>query len=298
MKTRHKSQRGQGLVEFALVLPILLLLTLGTILLTLSYIQKARMNGLAYMSARVAAVRRPDFDASAFTLRQYGERSGQRWLSEVSAGVPAAGTGKVAISLRKPGERLDVLANMISGQPTTQPLDLMVQIQMPKESTDSGNLRPQTFTQVDYQYKPRFLGELLDKLPNGMLDATQLADRMNGTTAERNRILSLDPPNERLKSNFYTHKNWHWDTALSTNSEAASGQFASMQRVYNNFKLIEAGGSLLDLIADFLGFAGPLKELVGDIGAEAAGAYIRTMSEITRQLDENLRSSYRSGGGL
>ena len=288
-------------MEFALVLPILLLLTLGTILLTLSYIQKARMNGLAYMSARVAAVRRPDFDASAFTLKKYAERSGQNWLSEVTATAPAAGAGKVGISLRKPGERLDVLANMISGQPTTQPLDLIVQMQLPQEygeSMISHSARPQTFTEVDYQYKPRLLGELIDKLPNGMLDATQMADRMNGSTDERDSILSLDPPNKRLKEKFYASKIWAWETALSTNSEAASGQFASMQRVYNNFKLIEAGGSLLDLIADFLGFAGPLKELVGDIGAEAAGAYIRTMSEITSQLDENLRSSYRSGGSL
>ena len=59
LKSLLLEELGQGLVEFALVLPILLLLTLGTVLLTLSYIQKARMNGLAYMSARVASVRSP-----------------------------------------------------------------------------------------------------------------------------------------------------------------------------------------------------------------------------------------------
>ena len=63
LKQLLQEQDGQGLVEFALVLPILLLLTLGTILLTLSYIQKARMNGLAFMSARVAIVRRANTDA-------------------------------------------------------------------------------------------------------------------------------------------------------------------------------------------------------------------------------------------
>lgn len=294
----RKSQRGQGLVEFSLVLPILLLLTLGTILLALSYIQKARINGLAYMGARVATVRRANFDAADFTLKKYAERSGQNWLSEVTATVPGSSADKVAIRLSKPGERLDVLANLISGQNTNQPLDLIVEMQLPREYTGTGSLRPATFTQVDYHYKPHGLGDLLTLIPKVLLDTTQLVDESKPDNfGERDQNLGLEPSNQNLEK-YYAHRGWQ--KAYSQNDEdPKSSDFAGMQTVYANFKAIETGGMLLQLFIDFLaGVAKPLTDALGTVGVEAAQKAEQGAHSLGQRVDENIRSSFRSGGGL
>lgn len=288
-----REEAGQGLVEFALVLPILLLLTLGTILLTLSYIQKARMNGLAFMSARVAAVRRPDFDASDFTLKKYAEHSGQNWLNQVTASVPATDFDKVAVQLSKPGERLDVLANLISGQ-ANQPLDLVVQMQLPREY-NGGTLRPATFTQVDYRYNPHGLGDLLTLIPKSLLDTTQMADSPAPTNiGERDQNLGLDPTSHNLES-FYAKRNW--SNAFKLNDEDPKGSdFASMQSTYANFKKIEDGSLALSLFASLLGpIAKPIADTLTTVGYEAAQKTEQAAHGLADRVDENVRSSYGAG---
>lgn len=292
---RLKSQRGQGLLEFSLVLPILLLLTLGTILLTLSYIQKARMNGLAFMSARVAVVRRANFDAAGFTLKKYAERSGQNWLGELTPSVPVTDRDIAAVSLSKPGERLDVLANLISGQPNSQPLDLIVQMQLPREYQGSDTLRPATFTQVDYHYKPHGLGDLLTLIPKVLLDTTQLADDPAASDlGQRDQNLGLEPANQNLEK-YYANRGWK--NALIQNDEDPKGSdFASMQTVYANFKAIETGGMLLQLFIDFLtGVAKPITDALGAVGVEAAQKAEQGAHSLAQRVDENVRSSFSSG---
>ncbi len=286
-----REESGQGLVEFAVVLPILLLLTVGTILLTLSYIQKARMNGLAFMSARVAAVRRSNVDAASYTIQQYRQRTGQNWLQEVSSQPQQAGPDQVVIRLRKPGERVDVFANLVSGQPNQQPLDLVVQMQLPKEYSEKGSLRPQTYTEVNYQYQPVGIGELLGGLKVGLIKTDQMADSTSVSIGERNRMLSLDPPDGNLKK-FYADRNW--EDALKLNDEAADGQFKSMQTTYKTFELIETGGDLLaNLLKLFTAFAGPLVDIIGNLGAEAIGVFEASMSKVSDGVDSNVRNSYR-----
>lgn len=292
LRTLVRDESGQGLVEFAVVLPILLLLTVGTIMLTLSYIQKARMNGLAFMSARVAAVRRPNVDAAAYTLQQYRERTGQNWLQEVTVQPQPTGPNEVGIRLSKPGERVDVFANLVSGQQNQQPMNLVVQMQLPKESSETGSLRPQTYSEVDYQYEPRGVGELLSNLPKGLLNTTQMADTAAATDfGGRDKLLGLRPPDSNLKK-FYDDRNW--EQAFSNNNEAATGQFKSMQTTYNNFELIETGGDLLaNVLKLFSAFAGPLVDIVGSLGSEAIGLLVTSMTTVSDGVDSNVRNSYR-----
>lgn len=291
LRTLVRDESGQGLVEFAVVLPILLLLTVGTIMLTLSYIQKARMNGLAFMSARVAAVRRPNVDAAAYTLQQYRERTGQNWLQEITVQPQPTGPNEVGIRLSKPGERVDVFANLVSGQQNQQPMNLVVQMQLPKESTETGSLRRQTYSEVDYQYEPLGIGELISNLPQGLLNTTQMADSASPSDfGARDKLLGLEPPDTNLKK-FYDDHNWN--NAFSSNDEAAAGQFASMQTTYKTFVLIEQGGSLLQLIANFSGFGKALMDVLELVGAEAADAMEKSMDRVSDGVDQNVRNSYR-----
>lgn len=285
LRRLFQEQSGQGLVEFAIVLPILLLLTVGTILLTLSYIQKARMNGLAYMSARVAAVRRPNVDAPAFTLQKYKEVSRQNWVDQVKSSQQNQ-SDRVVVRLQKPGERLDALANLISGQPSQQPMDLIVQMQLPLETTRSGELRRRTYSEVDYTYQDRGLGSLIKAIPDALIDDTQMADPMSGSVDNKDQILSLNPPNSQLKD-FY--KDRGWSEALTKNSEPASGDFGSMVKVYDNFKLIESGGTITNILLDiFAAFAKPLGKFT-----EVFAQLILTASDtITTGVDTSVRSSF------
>lgn len=283
-----REETGQGLVEFAIVLPILLMLTLGTILLTLSYIQKARMNGLAFMSARVAAVRRSDFDAADFTMKKYAELSQQTWLSEVTASRPNTDRDAVAVGLRKPGERLDVLANLISGQ-SSQPLDLMVEMQLPREYSGTGSLRAATFTQVDYQFSNAKMVATLGALSILPIYTDVLVDK----SSEAN--LGLKPSEVNLEK-FYSRVGW--SDAFRANDEKAAGSFATMQRIYDNFKLIGTASWVLKAFLDLLtGFGGELLKGLGTGGEVAAALFEKQAHSSATLLEENARSSF-GGGGL
>ncbi|MBF2052390.1 MAG: pilus assembly protein [Candidatus Sericytochromatia bacterium] len=294
-----QDEEGQGLVEFAVVLPILLLLTVGTILLTVSYIQKSRMNGLAYMAARATAVRRDSDFSTRETLTQYQTRSGQNWVSSVRVlPVPDTSERQVSVLLAKPGERLDLLANLVSGQPPAdRPQDLQVRMSLNPEYPASGPRRPQTASEVDYRYQTR--GELpWNKLPDfitGLLvDTTQMADPVSSDLAERDKALSLEPPNKSLKD-FYKTINWG-DQAYQNNSEKEAEGFARMQTIHDNFKQIESGGSILDLILSFVPFINQLKLVLGDIGEDAARQVEKSMGELSQELDSQVRRTFQNGG--
>ncbi len=289
-----KEEQGQGIVEFAVVLPILLLLTLGTVMLTLSYMQKAQMNGLAFQAARVAAVRRnPDFDAAKYTLEQYKQRSGQVWIDTITARSEERDNG-TQVRLTKPAQRLDVLANLISGQPgSDQPRELGAQMHLRREIRDSGSERPQTYSEVSYRYQASGVLpwlKLLEGLPNGILDAdTQMADDTGGA-AQGDKVLGLEPPNANLKE-FYDDRGWDLSD-YNQNTEKEAGQFARMHLVGENFKKIQAGMGLVDLLNPFKGFTEPLKALLGPGADKIAGQVASTMETIANQTDSNLRQSF------
>ena len=57
LKELIKDEKGNSLVEFALVLPMLLVLTVGGVYLSVSFSHKSIMNGVSFMQARAASVR-------------------------------------------------------------------------------------------------------------------------------------------------------------------------------------------------------------------------------------------------
>lgn len=67
-RSRIKNQRGQALVEMALVLPILLLIVFGIIEFGRIYTYQLQINSFARLGARTAAVGVPDADGHFNTL--------------------------------------------------------------------------------------------------------------------------------------------------------------------------------------------------------------------------------------
>lgn len=85
-----RDESGQSLVEFAIVLPILLLLTFGTIQLGIFLQRQITLTGASFLAARAATVGGRDgvaFDTPAKeVLRSYGEESEQPWIKAIAEG--------------------------------------------------------------------------------------------------------------------------------------------------------------------------------------------------------------------
>ncbi len=87
MRRTWKDQNGQSTVEFILVLPILLLLTFGTIELGIFLQRQLVMGGAGFIAARAAAVSGPETNAAVQeTLKTFSEESQAPWLAKVVAG--------------------------------------------------------------------------------------------------------------------------------------------------------------------------------------------------------------------
>jgi len=299
MQKQRKHERGQAMVEFAIVLPILIVMTLGGIYLTLSYMQKLRMNGLAFMSARVAVVRADGFDASGFVKEQYKRASQQNWVDKLreTPSIPQAKTAQV--TLVKPAERLDILANaldILAGGGSSDPAELTARATQPREYWTYGTeARPRTRTIVDYRYGS--VGnlpwlDLLDVIPKAIFDTTQMADTPPGGSGN-DELLGLTPPNQNLLQ-FYADRGWSKSDYLA-NSEKENGQFNRMRLIGENFKAIQNGASLVGYLAEFSGFGAALKAVLGEVTETMSVTVETTMSKVSDTLDKQTRASVKDG---
>lgn len=107
MELRGRSLRdesGQSLVEFAIVLPILLVLTFGTIQLGIFLQRQITLTGASFLAARAATVGGKEgtaFDTPAKeVLRSYGEESEQPWIKAIAEGSDGQVTVKTEESER------------------------------------------------------------------------------------------------------------------------------------------------------------------------------------------------------
>lgn len=291
-------QEGQTIVEFALVLPLLLLFSIGTIFITLSFMHKSRMNALAYTSARAASVRPVGFDTNTFVLDKYTARSQQRWLSDVTAEVLPTANEMVGVQLRKPGERFDVLVNLVSGNSNREVRDLVVQMRLPQEYPKGSPQRTQTFSEIDYRasYLPTSTLsaklKLIDALvPKALFNTDSMADDPTGGDSDltqRDDKVGIRPPNENLKA-FYDDLSWK---AYTTHDEKPTGTLRTQQLIGDHFKKLEAGGTVLDLIADFTPLASVLKGVFGDVAGTVAQEVEQQTASLTQQLDRDLKQTF------
>ncbi len=62
---KQSRERGAAMVEFALILPLLLLIILGLVEFGYRYERSARLNNAAFIAAREIAIHKTDYDAAA-----------------------------------------------------------------------------------------------------------------------------------------------------------------------------------------------------------------------------------------
>jgi len=106
---------GAALVEFAIMLPVLVVLTIGSIYISISYAQKSVVNGFTFLEARGASVRKDYKDiaraAKDYYLKQAGKK--QKWI-ENSRSTVTLSDNNIIVTNELDTLKFDILINSIA----------------------------------------------------------------------------------------------------------------------------------------------------------------------------------------
>lgn len=212
------------MVEFALILPILLLLTFGTLEIGLYLQRRLVLGGATFCAARAAAVQGPKAGGAAKSvLTTYASDAQAQWIAQAAGSTKVQGgdrqlqvsvtrtgdmwTGLLTGSVQLTGGRLDPIAKWQAMTPISQEF-------VPGDSGRHAG-RSQTDLMVDYRAKlpwaglmPDFSG-MLDKLPPGLVppgadlrlalnpaEQAAMANPMNRSGSTSPSKLYVGPTNE------------------------------------------------------------------------------------------------------
>ena len=155
---------GQAMIEFALVLPFLALLTFGTMEVALYLQQQSAINGAAFIAARSASVLGNDQATTTKSLKEYTEAAGMRWLTEASVTNESRG-GVVGYSLVAGSDRMaGILSGLTQGKATgfdtlgakaVMPLEWAAKSYNSRYSPTS---KPATLSTIEYPSKEDYFG--------------------------------------------------------------------------------------------------------------------------------------------
>jgi hypothetical protein len=81
------SEKGQGMAEFALVLPLLALLTFGTIEVAIYLQQQSTLNAAAFLAARSASVLGNQLAPTKQSVEKFAQEAGAGWLHSAVSGM-------------------------------------------------------------------------------------------------------------------------------------------------------------------------------------------------------------------
>lgn len=220
MMPTSRIARGQAMVEFALVLPLLLLLTFGTIELGLAVQRRLVLTGTAFVAARVAAVHGETADAGVRkVVETYAADAGSAWLTGAKPELDRGNSGvRVRISRKDEGFTPALVGAMVAsgGRPPQRggwTVAAVVRPEFVPGRLRRGAAQVPTDLQVDYRVslpgleRLKGIGDIVRKMPGGASGAelalaadpvTQatLANPMdrNGTVSPSKRYVS--PENE------------------------------------------------------------------------------------------------------
>jgi len=172
MVSKLKNRKtGAAMLEFAVMLPVLVVLTIGGIYLSISYAQKSIINGFTFLEVRSASVRKDYKDiakaAKEYYLKQAGKK--QKWI-ENSKSTIVLDNKDIKIINEMSTLKFDILINsiaLISGNKPDRNKKISTVAILPYEYISRNNKtdRPKTYTTVDYETRP-FGSEPFEKLLN------------------------------------------------------------------------------------------------------------------------------------
>lgn len=160
MAKERNGERGQALVEFSLVLPVLVIFIIGSVLLGIYFTQRSTMTGITFIAAREAALS-AEAGAAASRVQRDFARGGPNWLKDAKMKT-ATGSREVAVTMTQSGN-MNVPLLAAAGQavaPGSKPLDRFADLQetvlMSTEVVrrpGSHGHHPKTANVIDYRRK-------------------------------------------------------------------------------------------------------------------------------------------------
>lgn len=287
INTVLSEEEGSSMVEFAIVLPVLIVLTIGSIYLSVGFTQKSIMNGLAFMETRAASVRQQHTKIAEHAVKNYMKSTDgqQLWLEEAESDISVdIQTNDLKVIVTKDAMNTEVLSNALNIIGGRKP-DGKAEIRkvksamiLPIEYIDKakGSDRPNTRTTVNYETAPvggDFLAKnLLDKLPQSVSELIvpkSLVDPKDDDTLgggvndskRADRILGSDSTYNMERANE-VYKYWGLDN-FGTSEKPNSRSIAKVNTLgflditAENVALIEGGANLAQIAAKFATF-GPI----------------------------------------
>lgn len=106
-------QDGQSMAEFALVLPMLALLTFGTIEVGIYLQQQSLLNAAGYIAARSASVLANEVTPTRESTMKFARMAGPAWLGDAVSAMHSASTKDASVF--KLQSKTDLLTGLISG---------------------------------------------------------------------------------------------------------------------------------------------------------------------------------------
>ncbi|HBN09745.1 MAG TPA: hypothetical protein DD435_14195 [Cyanobacteria bacterium UBA8530] len=209
---QRKSEAGQALIEFALVLPFLVLLTFGCLQAAIFFQHQITLSGAAFLGARAAAVRGPEAQAAAKdVVLSYARASNQKWLSyaERTAQVDM-GNGHAAVTLSRKEDWFDAVTKMTvmvgggslkKGNPLKQTIILQDEY-VKKASGGTGSAATvRTSLMIDYSVgTPANLVPGLDKI-SGILTSLKSVPGLADKISLDSMLVALNPLEQATVAN-------------------------------------------------------------------------------------------------
>lgn len=178
----NRREAGQAMAEFALVLPILALLTFGTLEVALYLQQQSSMNAAAFVAARSASVLGGNDAAMKASLGEYTAAAGMPWLTGATlASVGRSGDRTVGYSLTAGASHMTgLISGLTQGQASgfntlgasaVLPMEYNA-LKVSTNSSKSVTYKPKTISMIEYAstenaYKAVLSGNLL-KIKDGL----------------------------------------------------------------------------------------------------------------------------------
>ena len=331
LKKLIADESGNSMVEFTLVLPLLIVLTLGGVYLSVSFSQKAVMNGLTFLEVRAGSVRKNygEVDKLAKDIWKKDKDglgtgigdTAENWLDKTTVKMDVSADKHqmaMRVELSKEPLNLDMLTNALSllggNKPTGNQKIRQIKTSMTipyefNERKGSGYKtdRPETYTVVDYETKYSYekaIDSALDVLPpepkelitKALFDKLVDPKKKVGVndSEQADGVLSTDPKRNMEKIKAVYKK---WGLEYTENSQISSGSpekplYPKNKILYpESIKFLEDTGDYIKIIEG----GGTLLSVLNKLNASPVSPFLTGVKKV---LGPSSKFIYEKGNAI
>lgn len=174
---------GQAIAEFGLVLPMLALLTFGTIEVAIYLQQQAALNGVAFVAARAASVTGGEGRYGKDAANEVAKAAGMPWLERAAASTRMeAGAGATRAQLKAKVDRFSGIISALSGGKAKGFDELGAMSTLPLEWEAKRHRQTNATGKPRTMYRVNYAGKL--PMPDPLAKAKALVQKVRDAAAK------------------------------------------------------------------------------------------------------------------